>query len=1040
MFLKRLEIQGFKSFANKTVLEFLPFQNNRFSVTAVVGPNGSGKSNVVDAIRWVMGEQSLKTLRGKKSEDIIFSGSEAKGALGVSEVTMVLDNSNNQGGIDYPEIEITRRLYRSGEGEYLINNNPVRLLDVHLLLAKLQFGQHSYSIVGQGTIDRMLTVTPSERKDFLDEAAGIKEFQIKQHQAELKLSRTAENMNQVKTLLAEVEPRLKSLARQVRKLEQRREIEIKLRDAQENYYASIYWTNQKEFDRLTQTLNGVENDYRGAFENLNSIQTELAELARASSRQEVFGELQNRHQAAVKVKNEWERQLSVLQGKLQTAYSEVGKQNIGWLENKIKNLKAAISSKQAEGKVREEKIAKLDALLFEKQKQVEDLQNEKTQCAVKISQLQTQSMQEQSERQFLEYSGFTAVKAVLQAGPKLGKIYGLVSELADVEEEHRLALEVAAAQHLSSVVVKDEGVAKNAIEFLRQEKMGVATFLPLNKINGREINEDAKSILNESGVLGLAIDLMKFSEQFRPIFSYIFGDTIVVKDLIAAERIGVGRARMVTLEGDVVEKRGVMRGGYRANKKRGLSFASKFSVAAAGEVINYKEEILKQQNILQDLVVQVDGIQKNLVNIQVEKQTLSAGIGLMDEEIKQAESELSELDRELSFVRMSPEEYSVHLSTLSQEREKIVAAIAESDQEIGRVAGEIENFNRREEEKKNKIFSLQEAMQKRQLQVNEILNTRNDIKIQLARLETKREDLGVEVANEIGLSLAALAERKEIILTAEELSQTAADIQKHKYQLSLIGGIDSEVTEEYATTKERFDFLSNQLDDLTSATVDLEKMIEELAEIMKKKRAASFKKIRKEFDRYFRILFNGGSAALEEIYGEPESEEQAQDLGVNENTALENKTAGLVEELGGENSQTRKREKILTGVDIVANPPGKKVKNLSALSGGERTLTSIALICAILNCNPAPFVVLDEVEAALDESNTLRFVNIMSELARQSQFIVITHNRVTMHAADALYGVTMGGDGISKLLSVKIEDAPKYEEKPVEAAIVDKTS
>ena len=288
MYLKRLEIKGFKSFSTKTVLDFLPSKQGYHSITAIVGPNGSGKSNVADAIRWVMGEQSLKSLRGKKGEDVIFSGSETKSQLSAAEATMTLDNQGGSLMSDYPEIVITRRLYRSGEGEYLINNNQVRLLDIHLLLAKLQFAQHSYSVVGQGVIDQLLTVSTAERKDFLDEASGIKEFKIKEHQAELKLRRTKDNIQQAEILMQEVEPRLKLLSRQVKKLQKRQQVETQLQESQEQYYGSLYSTNQKELDKIKDSLEDIEKEYHTAFNELKIIQEELSSLAQATSRQQVF--------------------------------------------------------------------------------------------------------------------------------------------------------------------------------------------------------------------------------------------------------------------------------------------------------------------------------------------------------------------------------------------------------------------------------------------------------------------------------------------------------------------------------------------------------------------------------------------------------------------------------------------------------------------------------------------------------------------------------------------------------------------------------
>jgi chromosome segregation protein len=1021
MYLKRLEIQGFKSFANKTVLDFLPPQNGRFSITGVVGPNGSGKSNVVDALRWVMGEQSIKTLRGKKSEDIIFGGSEAKGALGACEVSMILDNSDNRVDIDLPEIVITRRIYRSGESEYLVNNNPVRLLDIHLLLAKAQFGQHSYSIVGQGTIDRLLTVSTAERKDFLDEASGIKEHQIKQHQATLKLARTTENMSQVEVLLKEVEPRLRLLSKQVRKLEQRQEVELNLRENQEKYYGSLYWSNKKEIDSLELEINNLDIQYRGAFKELEDTQLELSNLARSESRQEVFAKLQEKYQAVVKEKNEWERQLAVLSGKIQNAYSDLGKQNIGWLEKKVAELKSVDEQFVREQTILEEELTRAEKLLSENNSKVEAIGRDKTQAAVHLSQLQVKQYEQKSERQYLEFSGLTAVKSVLENKNRLGKVFGLFAELGEVDSQYSLAMEVAAGANMSSLVVADENVAKTAIEFLREEKMGVATFLPVNKMTPRYSSGDISDLLNQDGVYGLAIDLVKFDEKFRNVFSFVLGDTLIVKNLAVAARLGIGRIRYVTLDGDVAEKRGVMKGGWRGQKKMHLSFSGR-TIFSDGAGQNYQEELIKQEQTFRDFEIKLDQAKTASLLAQVEKEKLLGKLQTIEAQQKKNQLELSEMERELDFLQMSPEEYGAHLSQLEQEKEKIKLEIENSTAKVAKIEEEIKKFNDSEELKKQRVFALQEAMQKKQIEVNGILSSRNEYKIQLAKLETKNEDLSGEVSNELSLSLPSLAERSVVILSPIELEVIANNISKLKYQLSLIGGIDEEVVKEYETTKERYDFLNNQLKDLTSATDDLSKMILELDEIMKKKRASAFKQIRKEFDRYFKILFNGGNAQLEEIYGETQEDELTPD------NPDENLSAPV--------AIVKKRDKILTGIDVSVNPPGKKIKNISSLSGGERTLTSIALICAILNCNPSPFVVMDEVEAALDETNTLRFANIMSELAAKSQFIIITHNRVTMHSADALYGVTMGGEGISKLLSVNIGEVGKYADKPS----VDKTA
>jgi chromosome segregation protein len=1027
MYLKRLEITGFKSFASKTVLDFLPPKNGLFSVTAIVGPNGSGKSNVTDAIRWVMGETSLKNIRGKKSEDVIFNGSEAKGALSAAEVTMTLDNSNKVGGLDFAEIAITRRLYRSGESEYLINNSAVRLLDIHLLLAKAQFAEHSYSIVSQGMIDRLLTVTTAERKEFFDEASGIKEFQIKRHQASLKLDRTDENIKQAETLLQEVEPRLKILARQVKKLEQRQELEVELLQNQEKYYATLHDRSRQEVTHFSTQLAEVEQKYRAVFEALTKVQNDLAELARSETRQENFEKLQSRYQEAVRISNDFERQLAILEGQLQTEYSQAGKQNIGWLTGKIAEFKgnnetlaATLAEARRAAESAEEKVV-------EAKRKIDTLTIERTQAQVKISRLQNALLQGESEQHYRDLSGLTAVKAVLESRQRFGAVHGIVAELGEVDEQYSLALEVAAASHLSSLVVGDESVARLAIEYLREHRLGFATFLPMSKIQGRTIYPQEEELLHEPGVIGFALSLIRFDQKYANIFSFVFGSTLVVEDLKVAERIGLGRARMVTLQGDIAEKNSVLRGGFRARRSN-LGFSASLSLGGASQIEESRAELARANQDLHDLERTIETAQSELFTLTVAAQSARSQSEVIASQHTRVAEELASLQRELTVIESSPEEFGEHLEKLGLEKKELLTKIEEQKKDIADSHTAIERYNAAEEEKKQRVFALQETMQRLQNELNGIMNERNNLKIELAKLETKQEDLNQEVWNDLKMSLVTIMERRPEIVEAEALPVVADKIQKLKYQLSLIGGIEEDVTTEYATTKERFDFLTDQLKDLSSAHRDLTTMVEELDELMKKKRSSAFKKIRKEFNRYFQILFEGGSADLEEVYGEPPTE-QVDEAG---NPIVLEGENELTEE---EKAKAAKKNKILTGIEVIANPPGKKIKYLNAMSGGERTLTSIALICAILHTNPSPFVVLDEVEAALDEANTRRFVRIMSELSGQSQFIIVTHNRVTMHAADALYGVVMNRDGISKLLSVKIEDVPEYE---VPAQSVDK--
>ncbi len=624
----------------------------------------------------------------------------------------------------------------------------------------------------------------------------------------------------------------------------------------------------------------------------------------------------------------------------------------------------------------------------------------------------------QSEQNFLQVSGLTAIKAVLNNKSQIGKIFGVVAELGETDEVNRLALDVAAGGNLSSVVVETDDIAKRAIDYLRENKLGVATFLPINKITARQEDAVLNELVNEPGVVGKAVDLIKFDSKFENIFQFVLGNTLVVKDMKTAQLIGIGRARMVTLNGDLIEKRGVMKGGWRKDRFGSISFATKIMMGAEDRIKECQRSLaLEQQNLL-DIEQMLGQAKKELSDLEVKRELNVARRALVETEKQNLDKELAQIERELSFVEMSPEEYGIKLSELNREKERLMAEMNAKVAIVQKIENEMRDFNEREEQKKQHVFSLQEQMQIKQNDLNGIATVRNDLRVALARLETRAESLNEEVRNDMNISLESIIGRRQDILEVEDYEKLALEIQKLKYQLNLIGGIDEEVISEYETTKERFNFLFNQLTDLRQATADLTKMSAELDDLMKSKRVVAFRNIRKEFNRFFNILFEGGNADLVEVYEEEVPE------NVGENIDFENQE----QIISAENTRLKnKKEKILMGIEVTANPPGKKIKSLNSLSGGERTLTSIALICAVLNYNPSPFVVLDEVEAALDEANTIRFTKIISELSKHAQFILITHNRVTMHAVDALYGVAMASDGISKLLSVKIDDVPNQE-------------
>ena len=1002
MHLKSVTINGFKSFANKTKLDFLPPEDGKKSITTIVGPNGSGKSNVSDAIRWVMGEQSLSNIRAKTNKDIIFSGSEKKSKLSRASVSIVLDNSGDELDMDYDEITITRRYYRSGESQYLINGEDVRLLDIKLLLAKANFARSSYSVISQGMVDKMILQSPSERKDFFDEAFGIKEQQIKRHQAWLKLNRTKENIDEVSSVLREIKPRLDTLSEKAEKLKKRKELKLKLTELQESYYSTVWQKNKEKISDIKDKLSEINEAKENTEEKLENIQSKLAKLAQGGSRQNNFDKLQEKLEKKVDEKNSLEQKKAVLEGKLQNEYSKAGKENINWLRNKKEELDKKHKQHKNDIENLRGQQEEIEQELEEKQEKYEKLKDKKDRLTSRKNDLQSKLDKAKREESIQQYTGISAVQAVLKNKNKFGQVYGTIAQLGEVEEKFMMALDIAAGGRLSSVVVEDDSVAESCIEYLRSNKLGYATFLPLNKINARYTPNDLDQFLNHPMVYDLAVNLVDFDDKFYDVFSYSLGGTLVVENVQAAREVGIGRIRMVTLDGDVLNKSGSMKGGYR-NKKRKVSFSQSLPSSEI-DVEQTKEKIKSVEEALEKINSRIEKLGKNINDLNNQKQKISNQVQLNIDSKEEVKQELEEVKENLKLADLDPDQYSEEMQGVQNKKEKVDKQIGSLSEEIDKIKSKIKKFNEKEENKKKEIFSLQERMQERQDKLNKITEKKNKKEIKVAKLETKQEDLIQEVKEEMNDKIQHIVARNDETIEWSNRKEVYKEIKDTKYKLNLIGEIDEEVIEEYKETKQRYEELEGQLNDLQEAMKNTKNLVKELDEVMKTKRKEVFSEIKDEFSRYFKKLFGGGKAELTKQFGQPE-EENVFDEELNE-------------------------EK-LVGIEIEASPPGKKIDNLEVLSGGEKTMTSIALICAIISVNPSPCVVLDEVEAALDESNSSKFVDILHELSEDSQFILITHNRITMHAADALYGVTMGNDGVSDVLSVKLEKAEQMVEEEV---------
>ena len=877
MYLEKFEIQGFKSFANKNKLVFPGMiTKDRRGITAIVGPNGSGKSNIADAVRWALGEQSMKTLRGKKSEDIIFSGSDRKGRLGMAEVALFLNNEDRKAPIDYSQVIITRRLFRDGDSEYLINQSRVRLSDVQMLLARAKFGQKTYSVIGQGMVEGFLNTSLTERKEFFDEATGVKQFQIKRDDSLGKLQTSYENLNQVSLLLGEIEPRLKSLTRQVNRLEKREKIEAELRQWQLNYYRKIWHEINNKFNEFNNQFLDLEKTKLAKEKKLEQLNHELEKIRVKDKRSSEFEEWQKSLGRLQEEKEEIVKQMARLDAQLEIKLEARGQFDLSWLNNKREELAGEIK------KVKEE---------------IESLEKN------------------------IKYNkdGFA----------------GLEAEKKEIDK--RLA---AANNNLIKLSSGPAGGAKAKIKEVLERLLGKLETADKEKEEGK---------LREL--------LKKIKEEFRR----------VVKDFGQEETGGLEEVQKEIIKLTKVREEAVVK--INENNLRTLAWTE-------------RAKLLREK--LQAWQKEVEGVEDKLRQNQAE---------FGQEEMDKAKIELK------------------------KKLEKI-------ETEAGEINKKIDSLNMEEEREKDRLFSLQKEIHNLQNEINDLNRKLNDLKINSTRFETKLEDLEAEIRENLG-SLKEVKEKK--FSGAIDMEEAKEKIGQFKHQLELIGGIDPETTREYKETKERFDFLSGQVKDLMSAIKSLEKIIAELDLTIKERFDKEFKIISGKFEEYFKILFKGGVAKIIKVMEEEEKEapepvpgEAGEEIPAGDIKAKEEKSGLDLKKI----KFLRKHNATgLAGIEIAATPPGKKIKSVAMLSGGERALTAIALICAIISANPSPFVVLDEVDAALDEANSERLAKILDDLSHKIQFIVITHNRASMRRANILYGVTMGEDGVSKLLSIKLEEA-----------------
>ena len=1181
MYLKRLELHGFKSFADKTVLEFMP------GITVVIGPNGSGKSNISDSIRWVLGEQSMKSLRGTKSEDIIFAGTETRKSLGFAEVSIVIDNSDERLPIDYTEVTVTRRIYRSGESGYFINKAPCRLKDILELFMDTGIGKDGYSIIGQGKIDEILSNKSEDRRRIFEEAAGIVKYRARKEESEKKLEQTKLNLVRINDILVEIEGNIEPLRKQSEKAKTYLDLREKLKSIEIGLFIYNINEDKRKISEIIENLNILEDQNKSEKEKLENFQKsketlknsiEKINLEIEDKQKESFettrnieklnadinlsvqkiesnkenyeryineiNELDNRIKELEEEKNErvlkqeklseeknkYESELQEKQKELEEINSKLSKEELE-IERKKEELSNLVDSKyeknsqinekkinlenlQKRKKVLEddiyEYISEKDSKQIEKQDilsnfheiedkrnklivSIKDIQEKKKESNEKISfyekeinNLLSEINMKSSKLKFLQETekdkeGYVkSVKSILLALDKdkeLAKgVHGVLANLLLVEEKYQIAIEMALGQAMQNIVTDTDKEAKKLIEYLRKNNIGRASFLPISEIKGKKL--DKINLKGINGVVGIASDLVKVNNIYEKIILNLLGRTVVVDDIDNAVLLAKQNSysfRIVTLKGDIINPSGSITGGAVINKTVNI-LGRKREIEELQDIVkelNNKLEFKKKEKdeyikSIEDVLIESNNLDKNLQEIEIVYATQKQKLELLDIDILKKEEQLNNNKAKLNTLE---QEENSNL----KEKEQLEKEILEIDELIDKMNIEINNFVENNKDSQKYIDDLNyeitnlkisvTSFNESGLSINEIvkrveediINTNknkesklalcNDIEKNNEDLDKKIESLKDSIKNanvnleennnqlEIIKNAKKSEEEKLVIVEEDIISQfntietlkeqiSKVEIRKSKYELDLeqiinkmwdeyevtpnnvenyektenvqevqskvseirgkikeLGSINIDSIEDYKQTKQRYDFIMEQKNDLEETGVKLNKVIDDMLKIMEKQFKEQFNIINKNFGEIFSELFGGGKAELKLADG----------------NVLE------------------------CGIDIEAQPPGKKLQNMMLLSGGERALTAIALLFAILKINPAPFCVLDEIEAALDDVNVYRYAEYLKKFTKEIQFLVITHRKGTMEAANTVYGITMEEKGISKLLSIKLK-------------------
>lgn len=967
MFLKRIELQGFKSFADKTVIQFDQ------DITGIVGPNGCGKSNVNDAIRWVLGEQSVKSLRsGTNMSDIIFSGSEYRKPVNMARVTLVFDNSTRVFDSDFDEIEITRQILRANnEASYFINKTPCRLKDINDLVMDTGLGKDSLSIITQGNISSFADAKPEDRRSLFEEAAGVAKYKKRKKVSLSKLEQTKENLDRLQDILDELERQIGPLEKQAKKAEKyislreklsKIEISVLVEDI-DQYNGKINQINKELFD--IQAMHTSENaELLKQETRLESIRKEMYALDKQ------INELQGKYTKAMEENYQLERR------KIEQDEKRKYMLKVADKKARQKEIQAMLEEARFEYQDRHQRLMQTQQDLNNRRNIVNDLKTKISKARYESDQANNILTQLQNRRQVLEnmmkqpFAHQQGVRSVMQAKNSLSGVYGVVSELLIAHADKALAVNAALGGSIYQIITKNEADARNAISFLKRNRSGRATFLPLSVCHPRKMNEQVITIASTSpGFLGFASECVDCKEIFDPVKERLLGNVIVVDTLQnaneTAKRLRYAY-KIVTLDGDIVHTGGSMTGGVTKNQSTPVTMRQELDTInskiegqkiKADSCLNETDILTQKLQKENDAIVTLQIELAKLENIYATKKAKYDSILAEYQELGVDIEENAELAQDDLVVQMSKmhavlDSFSLEIQSLRQSR-------FDKGNDAEQLENQIRLVRREMNSKQSQIHNYEMEIVKVKTQLENALNRLStDYEMTYEYALTKKEDVEIETAKE------------EVIQLRQSISR--------------LGNVNLDAPNEYKEVKERFDFMTSQKEDLEKASQQILAAIDEMDQTMISQFTDMFNKINAELDGVFKAMFGGGRASLSMV--DPD-------------------------------------DVLNTGIDIDVQPPGKMVKNIQTFSGGEKALIAISVLFAILKARTMPLCIFDEVEAALDQANVERFARYLSHYRGQSQFIAVTHRPGTMEQCDTLYGVTMQKDGVSKVLKVQLKDA-----------------